>query len=271
MALAETGETSETVIEEVVEGQPAEAAEDDDLVEVTLGGDSPPAEEEEEKSAPQWVKNLRVENREKDRKIRELEQKLTPLPVTPELGKKPTLEDSGYDEDDFESKLDAWKARKATIETKAEEKRKEDETAQTVWSTKLQSYNTAKTGLKVKDFDDAEAAATAALSVVQQGILVKGATNPATLVYALGKNPKRLQELASIKDPVEFAFAAARLESEMKVTPRKAAPLPEKVVSGNASTSGSVDSTLSRLQAEADKSGDRTAVIAYKRKLKDAK
>jgi hypothetical protein len=67
---------------------------------------------------------------------------------------------------------------------------------------------------------------------------------------------------------VKFAFAVSKLESQLKVTNRKPATTPEKVLTGTGSTSGSVDSTLDKLRAEAEKTGDYTKVTAYKRKLK---
>jgi hypothetical protein len=56
--------------------------------------------------------------------------------------------------------------------------------------------------------------------------MLQGADNPALVVYALGKNPKKAKELSEIKDPVKFAFAVAKLEKELKVTNRRAAPHP---------------------------------------------
>jgi hypothetical protein len=77
-----------------------------------------------------------------------------------------------------------------------------------------------------------------------------------------------VKELSSIKDPVKFAFAVAKLETQLKVSNRKAAPPPEKVVKGTGRVSGSVDSTLERLREEAAKSGDMSKVIAYKRQMR---
>jgi len=129
----------------------------------------------------------------------------------------------------------------------------------------LDSYGKDKSELKVKDFDDAEDVTQQALDVTQQGIVLQGADNPALVVYALGKNPKKAAELGSIKDPVKFAFAVAKLEKDLKVTPRKAVPPPEKTVSGNARVSGgAIDSSLDRLRIEAEKTGDYTKVIRYK-------
>ena len=47
----------------------------DDEVVVSIGEEAPPAEEEVR--APEWVRELRKTNREKERRIRELEARLT--------------------------------------------------------------------------------------------------------------------------------------------------------------------------------------------------
>jgi len=107
--------------------------------------------------------------------------------------------------------------------------------------------------------------------VTQQGIVLQGSDNPALIIYALGKNTKRAKELASITDPVKFAFAVAKLETQLKVSNRKAAASPERTIaSGGTRLSGAVDSTLERLRAEAEKSGDYTKVLQYKRQKRNA-
>jgi hypothetical protein len=106
------------------------------------------------------------------------------------------------------------------------------------------------------------------LNVTQQGVVLQGATNPALVVYALGKNPKRAKELAAITDPVRFAFAVAQLEMQLKVTPRTKPPAPERSLpAGTAPVSGGSDTTLERLREEASRTGDMTKVVAYKRQL----
>jgi hypothetical protein len=91
------------------------------------------------------------------------------------------------------------------------------------------------------------------------------------VIYALGKNLKKAKELSEITDPVKFAFAVAKLEKDLKVTNRKAAPPPEKIVSGTGRSSGAVDSTLERLRAEAEKTGNMTKVIQYKAQKRASK
>jgi len=124
----------------------------------------------------------------------------------------------------------------------------------------------------VRDYDEAEHTVMETLNVTQQGVVLQGAENPALVVYALGKNIKRAKELAAITDPVRFAFAVAKLEAQLKVTPRTKPPAPEKPMpSGTAPVSGATDSTLERLREEAARTGDFSKVVKYKAQIKNKK
>ena len=240
---------------------------DSEEVVISIGEEAPP--QEEEARAPEWVRELRKSNREKERKIRELEAKLSATatetkPVT--LGKKPTLEDCDYDSDEFEVKLAEWYEQKREYDAAEANAAAQRDAEAKAWQDKLDSYAKAKASLKVRDYEDAEAFALDTFNVTQQGIVLQGSDNPALIIYALGKNTKRAKELASINDPVKFAFAVAKLETQLKVTNRKAAASPERTItSGGGRISGSVDSTLERLREEALKTGDLSKVMAYKR------
>lgn len=272
--LAVEVETEEVETEETeqVEGETPESeqSEDDEIV-VTIGDESPPSEDEEgfKGPAPDWVKELRKANREKDRRIRELEAKANQVAETkPALGNKPKLEDYDYDAEQYEQALEAYHERKREHDAVEAEKRKAEETQQREWQAKLDAYNSDKSKLKIKDFDEAEMVVQETLNQTQQGIILHGADNPALLVAALGLNPKKAKELAAINDPVKFAFAVAKLEKELKVTNRKAPP-PEKTLSGNAGISSAVSgSNLERLADKARQTGDWTDYFAAKRKTK---
>lgn len=280
MSTNNTAEDTTTTEPEVIEVQQPEATpvepeqqteslQEEDVV--TIAGESP-APEEEEKQAPEWVRNLRKNYRELQREKRELEERLKAVspateqsPVTP--GKKPTLEDCDYDSDKFENELAGWFERKRqSEETEAKYRAKQQEEQQT-WQKKLETYTQSKTGLKVSDFQDAEDTVLETLSVTQQGIILQGAQNPAVMVYALGKNPNKAKELAGITDPVQFAFAVAKLETQLSVQ-KKQAPPPEKRINGNGSL-GTSNAQLDRLREEAARSGDFTKVIAFKKQLKN--
>ena len=242
---------------------------DDDVV-VSIGEESPP--QEEETRAPEWVRELRKANREKERKIRELEAKLNATatetkPVA--LGPKPTLEACDYDSDEYETKLADWYEQKRHADAAEAEAQAQRDAEAKAWQDKLDAYAKARASLKVRDYEDAEAFALETFNVTQQGIVLQGSDNPALIIYALGKNSTKAKELASITDPVKFAFAVAKLETQLKVTNRKAAAAPERTIStGGGRISGSVDSTLDRLREEALKTGDMSKVMAYKRSKK---
>ncbi|MCW3174436.1 hypothetical protein [Acinetobacter baumannii] len=106
------------------------------------------------------------------------------------------------------------------------------------------------------------------LNQTQQGILIHAAEKPELLIYHLGKNPQKAKELAALTDPIQFAFAAAKIDAQIKVTTRKPSTSPERKPSGSAPLSGTVDTTLAKLRAEAERTGDYTEVNKYKRKLK---
>lgn len=280
-AVAEATEVAETPAEQAEtpagEAPAAEGAEaDDGEIVVSIAGESPSPEDEDQPNDTAWLKDLRKQNREKTRKLRELEaevQRLKGSKAEPEavvVGAKPTLEACDYDADKFADQLEAWHARKREAETQ-EQRRKDAETqAAQAWNAKLQDYGTKAAALKVKDFAEAEETAKDVLSVTQQGIVVSGADNPALVVYALGKSPSKARELADITDPVKFAFAVARLETQLKVTPRRVAPAPEKVVRAAGAGGGTLDNTLDRLRAEAQKTGDMSKVLAFKRQQREA-
>lgn len=244
---------------------------DEDEVIVSIGEEAPPTEEKEH--APEWVRKLRKDHRELQRQKRELEERLKlqqteHKPVT--LGKKPTIEDHDYDADAYEKALTDWFEQKRKVDEIEAKAKAEAENQQKAWQSKLENYGKAKAELKVKDFDDAEEVVQESLSVTQQGIVLQGSENPALVIYALGKNPAKAKELSSITDPVKFAFAVAKLETQLKVTNRKAAPPPERTVRGTGPVSGAVDSTLERLRAEAEKTGDFTKVMQYKRQKRQS-
>lgn len=262
--------------EQADEEVPADAVEEpEDEVVVTIGDESPTPEEVEHAQAPAWVKELRKNHRELQKRNKELEEKLN-AQIQPEskfeLGAKPKLEDLDYDSDRFEEELSKWYERKRIADEQAAKAKAEQEAADKAWQEKLNSYNEAKSTLKVQDYEEAEFVTQDLLSKTQQGILLQGSENPALLVYALGKNPGKAKELAAIKDPVKYAFAIAKLETQLKIT-KRSVPTPEITVStrGSARISGSVDSTLDRLREEAERTGDHSKVMAYRRNLRNNK
>ncbi len=240
----------------------------DDEVVVTIG-DEPAADEEHKEAAPEWVREVRKTNRELQRKNRELEDRLKAASVpqqdqAPKIGVKPTLEGCEYDAEKYETLLEQWHADKRKHEEHAAKAKQAQEQQEAEWKAKLATYATARGALKVKDYAEAEDTVVNALSVTQQNIIIDGAENPALLVYALGKNEKKLKELAEVKSLAKFTFMLAKLEKDLKVTTRKDVTAPMPKVQGTARISGASDSQLESLRAQAEKTGDYSKVIAYK-------
>jgi hypothetical protein len=262
----------ETSPDPVAEGETPAAEEAETELVVSIGNEEPEPQPEAAQ-APAWVKDLRKRVKEQDKTIKELKRSMQ-VPaaqgetITAAPPKKPTLADVDYDTGAYETKLDEWYGAKAAYDRQAAEARRAQDAVKGAWDAKIASYNTAKNELKARDFEDAEAVIMDTLSVSQQGIILDGAEKPELVIYALGKNPKLAAELAAITNPIVFAGRVFRLEASLKVTSRKPSAQPEQLVSGNAPKSGSVDNTLERLRAEAERTGDLTKVMAYKRQQK---
>lgn len=269
---SEADAEDEAETEDAGESESDDEDDDDDII-VTVGDEEPQGDDEDVKSAPKWVKELRKAHRDTVRENRDLKAKLeqasaTGQPKAVELGPKPTLEGFDYDAEEYEKALSGWYDKKRKADEQEAQKRTAEEQQAQEWQGRLSAYTESKGKLKIRDFEDAEETVLGNLNVTQQGIILQGAENPALVVYAIGKSADRTKALSSITDPVKFAFAVAKLEKDLKVTNRKAPPAPEKKVSGTAPSSGTVDSQLSRLRAEAEKTGDYTKVMKYRQQQK---
>jgi len=266
-------ETELVEAETPVDEAPAPVEPEGPLV-VQIGDETPEDEidEEEVAKAPAWVQDLRKRDREREREKRELQKRVKELEAAntvtqdkPKLGAKPSLADFDYDEDAHGAALDKWYADKATFEAEESKAQQQERQAQQSWEAKVSSYNEAKIKLPVDDFAEAEALIQDTFDATQQALLIKVAKDAPTLVYALGKNPKKANDLAAIKDYTEFVAEAVRLEMSVKTT-RKPATSPERAVSVPAAGGGvSTDNTLDRLRDEAAKTGDYSKVLAYKK------
>ena len=251
------------------ENQEQKTEEEEEIV-VSIG-----EQQQEEPSETEWLKDLRKswksykkENRQLKQELDRIKQEQQPQAKTFDPGPKPTLEACDYDTDAYDKKLDTWYGNKQRFE---EEKKRQIEAQSQVdraWQEQLNRYQERKSKLPVKDYDEVEMIVEDILNPTQQGIIVQGSKNPELVVYALGKNPKRAAEIAAIQNPVNFAFAIAELESQLKTSKRKVTTQPEKTVASIGRISGSVDSTLNKLRQEAEKTGDYSKVMEFRRKMK---
>lgn len=258
----EAGEAEGTE-QEQADAEGEEAPEDEEEIVAFEDEESPTSGEAE----TGLVKHLRAQLKEQRREIETL-RKSAPQPQQIEVGEKPTLAAFDFDEEAFETALDQWKEREAKAEAQQRETEQAAKQAQDAWVEEVQGYHNQKAALKFKDVQEAEDTVLATLGDIQQRVIVKAASNPAMVIYALGKHPAKLAELSKITDPIKLAVAVSKLEGKMSVKKRGGPPEPERIARGSAPVSAGTDKHLERLEKEADRTGDRTKLIAYRQKLK---
>lgn len=213
--------------------------------------------------APDWVKQLRKENRELKRQVREREAQQQNKAL--ELREKPTLEAYDYDSEAYEEGLQDWfvEKQKYDQQIKAEEER-----LQNYENRYIQSVD--KLRAKAPDYDDVEGVVADVLPPQRQAMIKVLVGDPARLAYTLGKSPKTLDELSKMDD-IQFIKQVTLMEQKMAKpksrNPAKPKPKSHELTGG----AGGGDTQLAKLEAQAAKTGDRSKVIAYKRKLKQSK
>lgn len=246
--------------------------EDEDIVSIQIGDEEPEENEEEIQKAPQWVKDLRKRNRELAKENKKLKEggktAEEDKPSAEDPGPKPTLKGCDYDDKKYEEELNSWHEKKRNADKAEADAKQAKDKEKEAWNRQVENYNQKKKSLKVKDFDDVEERVSEILSAPQIGMIVHGAENSAMVIYALGKNPTKAKELAKIDDHIKFAFAVSKMETTMKVKTRKVKTSPEETVETTGGAPKNFDQTLSKLRAKAEKTGDYTEVMAFKRKNK---
>lgn len=246
-------------------GNDSEAGGDEDEILVTFGDEAAPASNEGHDTG--LVRKLRAEIRERDARLAAIAK--PPEAQGIEVGEKPTLESCDYDESAFETALDAWKDRARLADEAKTKAQKDAQANQAAWAEEMADFGRKKAALKARDFEAAEEDVVAGLSLSQQAIVIKASEDAAKVIYALGKHPSKLATLAAIQDPIKFAVAVSKLEGTLKVSiGNRSAPPPEGTVRGSAPISRQADKHLERLEAEAERTGDRTRVVQYKRQIR---
>ncbi len=250
---------------------------DDGEVEVTFGekpDDETQEDGEDDEDASSVIRNMRKREREKDRKLRQAERELEqlrkaqqPQTAVPELPPKPTLESCGWDESEFEQKLIDWQKQASQVEQAKAKAQEQQQALVREAEAKRTAYQENAKKLKTKDFAEAEEEVVSIFDQTRQSILLEAADNPALLVYALGKNPAQLERLSKITNLAKFAAELGKLEKDLKVSkPTKPAPADTNLRSNAAPSNSS--KKLAELEAEANRTNDRTKLIAYKKSLR---
>lgn len=262
----DTGETEQLDKEPADDG----AEESEESPEEGLIATLDEEDESDDKQKP-WVNDLRKRDREKTKRIRELERELEAKAApgkSDDLGKEPELEDYDYDSDQFKTALKGWYAKKADVDARKAKEREAQEEIAKQFQQRQETYTTGKARFPKEKMQEAEDEVVATLSQSRQSMLLDVADDSAALVATLGLNPKTLQSLAKIKSDALFIKELTKVEMKIQSTTKKQAPPPERVISGSGKTPGSSTSNLDRLYEQAQKSGDYSKYHAEKERLK---
>lgn len=211
--------------------------------------------------APEWVKKIREENRELKRQHREWQQQQgqSQQQVLPE---RPLLEDYDYEDDDYYQALEAWMQTKAQYDAQIQAETAKYQKYDDVYK---QAVDEIKA--RIPNYNEIEQSIVDALPVQRQAMIKMMTDNPARMVVALNNSPAKLQALAELDD-MQFAKQIVLMEANMantKRNPNKPKPTSHKLEGG----AGGGDRQLEKLEAEADKTGDRSKIHAYKRKIRN--
>jgi hypothetical protein len=264
---------------ETIEGEEP-LLDDDGEDEITIGKPDELTEEqlaEKELHESNPMKTIRNELKKKSDENKRLRKELELIqqPITnqhvPDVIEKPTLERCAWDTAQYESELANWVLHQQHLQQRIIDEQVRVQEAQKGWAGLVDNYKSEKEKLKVKDFYVAEDEFVSAIDPDRQGIILKHFKEPAKIIYVLGKNLTKLDEIQKITDPIAFALAVRDIEKEITMTKRSSAPPPEKRVNtgtgAGVAMSAASDKHLERLRAEADASGDRSKVAAYLRSI----
>lgn len=276
-----TDETAEVEVDEAEsEAQaPEESAQDGDEqaeLTITLGEEDPDddagIEEALDDKGKRALARLREVAKENARKARELAAELAAAKaekeaVAEEEIVKPTIEQFGYNTERFEEALIAYHEKRRALDAKKAAAQKAEDDAKADFQSRFDAYTKAKSAIRVPDFEDVEDVVRQALTPQQQSIILRNSDRPEQVIYALGKSPKALSELAKVKEFDRFAFQLAKLEGSIKVSQKSPPPPESKLKGGNAAAaaSGNLASQLKAAEARAEITKDRTEVLRIKK------
>lgn len=241
---------------------------EDEHDEITFGDTAVSAGEEESEG----VRNLRKRLREREQELKQLRG----TQAAPDIGEKPTLESCDYDDDRYERELIDWRDRKRKADDEAEQQQALAQSVEEDVQASQRAYETQRASLKVPGFDAADDAVTEALPpLFLNAVNVAAGPKAAALRFYLGTHADELDKLKAldprkVTDLIRLSGLVGQMAEKINVQRRKPTTTPEQQHRGQSGAGGGAgDTKLARLEREADKTNDRTALIAYKRQLRE--
>ena len=229
----------------------------------TFGEEAAPASEQDSSV----IRGFRQKLRDLERENAQLRKVSEPKPTV--VGNRPSLEEFEFDEDRHAEAVEAWIERKATAKRETEQAAKRNETVEAERAKVRDAYLAQRARYPETRFEEAEREVFETLPANIQGGILK-LDRAADLVMALHASPSELTALAELaqSDPILALVKIGELKGKLQVMRKP--PAPDRDVRGNKSPAGGTDKELARLEAEAAKTNDRSAVAAYKARLAKA-
>lgn len=250
------------------DGAEQQQEEAEDIGAFGFSDEDPGEAQQDAPETPEWVRTLRHENRELKRKLRERDDTQAPQDAGPE----PTLEECGWDEDEFKAKWREWNGRASEQQRRAEAAKREQQAQQEAWAKQVIAFEEKAKELRIPNFNDAVADVSEQFGDDQAGNIAKAiivkAQDP-RLVAALRSSPAKMQQLVALKnDPTVLAIAIGELKGKIKTMPSRQAPPPENVQRGNSPSLDVGDKHLAALEKKAEQTGNWSDVFKYRREQK---
>lgn len=231
---------------------------DDDVLEFSFDDDGEESDPFKGQEAPEWVKQVRKENRELKRQLKQRESQQHEQQQA--LREKPTLDAHEYDSDAYEADYAAWLSEKSQHEAKVQAEQQKYQHYDERYKSSVDAVRA-----KVADYDEIEQSIVDTVPAQRQALIKMLVDDPARMVVALGKSPAQLEKLSGLDD-IQFAKQIVLMEQQMSSKSKSRNPnKPKPKTHELEGAAGGTDTKLAKLEAEAAKTGDRSKVIAYKR------
>ncbi|MDW2635892.1 phage capsid protein [Citrobacter portucalensis] len=194
--------------------------------------------------APQWVKDLRKNNREKEKELRELRRELEqfkskpaeqqPMQQVDVIPPKPTLESCDYDEVAFEQAVTDWYEKKSRAEQSKQQQQRQQQEYQQRFQQRVEAHQKRASTLPVKDYQQMEEIVRTEVPDLHKEILIHCADEGSELIaYGLGKSQQLRQRVAAETDPLRAAFLLGQISKQVSLAPKaRKAIKPEPEVRG---------------------------------------
>jgi len=241
---------------------------DDDQDVIEFGGEALGRGEDE----PEGVRSLRQRLRQVERENKELKGGKQ----ADEVGEEPTWEGCDYDKERYDSERDAWKERKRQADEAADEQEQLGRAVSDDIAEAHRAFEQQRSGLRLAGYDAANDRVTAALpDVILNALNIAAGGKAAAVRFYLGTHEDELAKLKALnpKKATDWFRAAGMIGAmaEKISVSRKptTTPVERRPGASGGGGAGGGDKKLARLEADAARTNDRTALIAYRRELRE--